>query len=472
MYKPPYVVLPSSRLFFGEGKHGEDRINVHKVNKVFNRVRFDVYKNYEDYNFYKYVGKSLLDVDSVQLKEKQLVKPESYEKIPFIRKPFDVPKPSRESVERELIDEAKKEIRHSFFGNIEKKRNNFVNERLQIRLDVAVKKWESEKESFEKEQSELEAKHQSEESSKYWSALIKVAEYDIEHEANMLFLNSTVQDIEHSLESVNPSFPYDFLMYYNVDFENRLVNIYFEAPPEMIISPEKVIVHSRGESSKAKTRTEINREYLECVCSLSYVIAAQCFNLTSKIENVYISAYARGLNTQSVTFEENPLYAVVFDRDTFNWVIRPKSFLPYESLVFFPHVIEIGHLFTIIPINPLDLTPAGETLPGNNQFVDPSRKDERFDQGYSPKIGLNRYDRSASFLDERFEEAARFIVLNQRGSTADLQRKLGMGYAKTCRIMDQLESAGIVGPQYGAKPREVLVKDFEELEEILSHFLS
>ena len=75
-------------------------------------------------------------------------------------------------------------------------------------------------------------------------------------------------------------------------------------------------------------------------------------------------------------------------------------------------------------------------------------------------------------LDERFEEAARTIVLNQRGSTSDLQRKLGMGYAKAGRVMDQLEAAGIVGPQNGSKPREVLVKDLAELEEVLRHFMN
>jgi S-DNA-T family DNA segregation ATPase FtsK/SpoIIIE len=73
-------------------------------------------------------------------------------------------------------------------------------------------------------------------------------------------------------------------------------------------------------------------------------------------------------------------------------------------------------------------------------------------------------------LDERFEEAAKMIVMNQRGSTSDLQRRLGMGYAKAGRVMDQLEAAGVVGPQEGSKPRQVLISSLEELEKVLEAF--
>ena len=73
-------------------------------------------------------------------------------------------------------------------------------------------------------------------------------------------------------------------------------------------------------------------------------------------------------------------------------------------------------------------------------------------------------------LDDKFEEAARMVVTTQKASTSYLQTSLAMGFAKSARVMAQLEAAGIVGPQNGAKQREVLVDSLAEMEGILKSF--
>lgn len=59
--------------------------------------------------------------------------------------------------------------------------------------------------------------------------------------------------------------------------------------------------------------------------------------------------------------------------------------------------------------------------------------------------------------DSMFDEAARLVVQTQQGSTSLIQRKLKLGYNRAGRIVDQLESAGILGPFEGSKARRVMI---------------
>ena len=70
--------------------------------------------------------------------------------------------------------------------------------------------------------------------------------------------------------------------------------------------------------------------------------------------------------------------------------------------------------------------------------------------------------------DELFEEAARFVIEKEKGSIGMLQRNFRIGFNRAGRIMDQLAEEGIVGPETGTKPRQILMTA-EELEEYLKN---
>lgn len=98
-------------------------------------------------------------------------------------------------------------------------------------------------------------------------------------------------------------------------------------------------------------------------------------------------------------------------------------------------------------------------------------------QGYPTAFELPEPDqqeegeRSTVDLSKRdplFEQCARLVVETESGSTSMLQRHNNIGYNRAGRIMDQLEAAGIVGPQVGSKPRELYVFSLDELQQIFS----
>lgn len=82
-------------------------------------------------------------------------------------------------------------------------------------------------------------------------------------------------------------------------------------------------------------------------------------------------------------------------------------------------------------------------------------------------IGAGDAATDAKSLDPYFDEAAHAVVISQQGSTSMIQRRFSIGYNRAGRLMDQLESAGVVGVAQGSKPRDVLIQDENSLNQLL-----
>ena len=71
----------------------------------------------------------------------------------------------------------------------------------------------------------------------------------------------------------------------------------------------------------------------------------------------------------------------------------------------------------------------------------------------------------SSSTDETFETAVKLVIEARKASTSYLQRRLGIGYSRAAKLIDEMEDRGIVGPTNGSKPREVLVSSYDEIGE-------
>lgn len=65
--------------------------------------------------------------------------------------------------------------------------------------------------------------------------------------------------------------------------------------------------------------------------------------------------------------------------------------------------------------------------------------------------------------DEKYDEAVALVTKTRQASISSIQRHLRIGYNRAARIIEVMEQDGLVGPPDGAKPREILVKDYEEI---------
>ncbi|WP_339022515.1 DNA translocase FtsK [Spiroplasma endosymbiont of Crioceris asparagi] len=89
---------------------------------------------------------------------------------------------------------------------------------------------------------------------------------------------------------------------------------------------------------------------------------------------------------------------------------------------------------------------------------------EEFTKADEHEGNSNNLGKSSGGVDPMFNEIKAFVIDTQKASTSLIQRKFSIGYNRAAKLIDELEAAGVIGPQNGSKPREVFIQgdiDFE-----------
>lgn len=106
-----------------------------------------------------------------------------------------------------------------------------------------------------------------------------------------------------------------------------------------------------------------------------------------------------------------------------------------------------------------------EHISQQQRYFEPYQLPEYIPEGAEEALAPGSVDMKR--LDSMFADVARYVVAKQEGSTSRLQRAFEIGYNRAGKLSDQLEAAGIVGPNKGPKGRDVLIQDMDMLDQKL-----
>ncbi len=425
-----HVYGPDNLSFILKDEYGEafsDRlIEQHITKKELNIAKQEAIKQWSESNEEERNDLVQIYCNSPQLKTKEhfkadieALKPEEYTK-----QAFEEPAPSKSSLRESLEQEANENVSSWKFWALKKLRQEYVETRLEPLFQEQTEAYNKRRAQHEESENKAEAEFnqrsvkQCEERKKQLTALIEGAGVEL-----------LEQEMQGVPDAMNCSLPYNIIAHAK---DGTTISIDLTLPqPSDMPQVEGVRLSSGNFKIKDIPAKDKKEDYSNFIFSFAIYVASHYFNVSPLIENVNIVGHVPLDN------EDIPLYNVSFDRTKF-------CTLNFEET----------DLKTVLSNFPLTNCITKDTLA--KLFV----KKER-------EVKSTIEEKPTLVLDPIFEDAARFIVQSQNGGAANIQRKFEIGYNRAGRLMEQLERMGIVGPARGASPREVLIKDEEELTRIL-----
>lgn len=267
------------------------------------------------------------------------LQPEVYDKNTYSKE-----EPTLEGIKSQLEEESKNKISSILFWTIKKKREQYVSSNLQHRFDEIHSNWAKEKKEFEdyedrlkKEYDELNLKEYEKKKSRIENILAGEESY-VEQK-----IQTIISQIELPIE-----FSIDYE--YHPDDATLLVDLDL---PEIEDMPNEIAktLKSGKVSVRTKSQKQTTQEYATCVCGLAFFFSGMFFNVSTKINWIRISGYTQRLNPKTNTINDDYVFSVKFNRDDFSR-LDYKNINPVESLMHFPHLIDLTTTYRMKTINP------------------------------------------------------------------------------------------------------------------------
>lgn len=148
-------------------------------------------------------------------------------------------------------------------------------------------------------------------------------------------------------------------------------------------------------------------------------------------------------------------------------MVGAEKLLGKGDMLFFPQNFQKPLRVQGAFVSDKEVSGVVDFLKNENGMVEYNTKvQEKMEQSENISVGISDSAGKGDDRDVLFQDAGRFLIESEKGSIGSIQRKFKVGFNRAARIMDQLEEAGLVGPEEGTKPRKVLMSP-EEFEQYL-----
>ncbi len=289
---------------------------------------------------YIYRETPTLITDQAVREQLQRLHPRSYEPSEF-----SIPEPDKKQIEIELTAKANRDIHSIAFWTLKRKRKEYVMQHLEESYYVRFSTWFAEKIAFEQKEAAIKSetdKAYRRECCQERLGLQQLLCGDTD------YVNRCIDEVLQKQE-----LPLDFSIQYEYSKDSGSVKLALDLPEIEDIPTRKAVLHPSGRLTiKQKTQKERNLDYVNCVLGLTFFIAGSIFNVSTHICEIQISGYTQRINTKTGNREDQCIFSISFDRDTFS-NLNCENIEPIEAFSLFDCHLHVTKSYIMKSVEPL-----------------------------------------------------------------------------------------------------------------------